>query len=98
MSLLDYIQDAKDTDAGHAVPSDITGDSEPKSDGPNGCRRPSRLWYVLHVPFGFMSGPACHVLWEDANQPEAEKHLLHGIMLSAGTWLAAGTALLISFA
>ena len=47
---------------------------------------------------GFVSGPACEVLWRERNGPEADKHLAHGVLLSSGAWLAAGTALLISYA
>ena len=70
---------------------------EPKIGRSDIDRKPSMLWYLLHVPFGFASGPLCHYLWEDANTAEAEKHLGHGIMISAGTWIATGVTLLVSF-
>ena len=71
--------------------------SKPKTSTQKTVKKPSILWYILHVPFGFASGPLCHYLWEDANAVEAERHLDHGIMISAGTWIAAGTTLIISF-
>ena len=67
-----------------------------KTDKPEN-KKPSKLWYLLHVPLGFVSGPLCHGMWEDVNEVEAVKHLGHGIMLSSGTWIAVGAALLVSF-
>ena len=67
-----------------------------KSPMPDYNRHPSRLWYVVHVPFGFVSGPACHDLWEDRNPADAERHMLRGIVLGAGAWFTIGVALLVS--
>ena len=83
MSLMDYIKD------------ESTSSSSTPDDAHHG---PSNWWYLAHVPFGFASGPLCHAIWEDRHQKKAELHLMHGIMLSAGTWIAAGVTLMFSFA
>ena len=86
MSLLDYVK------------NDSRDESADPEDAATECRKPSRLWYVAHVPFGFASGPACHLIWEDKNQDEAVKHLGYGVMLSVGTWISVGVTMLVSFA
>ena len=71
--------------------------SKSKTSTQKTIKKPSILWYLLHVPFGFASGPLCHYLWDDVNAVEAERHLGYGIMLSAGMWIAVGVTLLVSF-
>ena len=95
MSLMDYIH-SDDREA--SKPAQEPGVPEQDTANAAGPKKPSCLWYIPHVPFGFASGPICHYMWESANESEAERHLGHGILLSAGTWIAVGVALLVSSA
>ena len=61
-------------------------------------RKPSAMWYILHVPLGFASGPLCHAMWESKNEKEAIKHLHHGVMVNAGMLVAVGVSMILSFA